>query len=54
MIEKFFGRMKKGKGVSAQGSGNVMQFVMRHPIIVGMGFAKALLQKGKPATQTPS
>jgi glycosyltransferase involved in cell wall biosynthesis len=45
MIEKFFNRAKKGKGVSSKGSGQVFKFVFRHPIIVGVGFLKALTSK---------
>ncbi|MBT4119746.1 MAG: glycosyltransferase [Candidatus Peribacter sp.] len=45
MIEKFLNRVKHGKGTSKKGSGQVVHFVLRHPIVVGVGFVKALAKK---------
>ncbi|MDP6561359.1 MAG: glycosyltransferase [Candidatus Peribacteraceae bacterium] len=50
MIEKFLNRMKHGKGASSKGSGQVFSFVIKHPIIVGVGFVRAIIKK---TTQTP-
>lgn len=51
MAYKFLYRVKKGKGVSAKGGGQVVRFVLRHPLIVSMGFARALWRR---ITKTPS
>lgn len=47
MIEKFINRVKHKKGVSKKGSRQVLYFILRHPVVVSIGFVRAI-------TQTPS
>jgi hypothetical protein len=41
MIEKFFNRVKHGKSTTSKGGGQVIKFVVRHPILVGISTLKA-------------
>lgn len=45
MIEKFLNRMKHNKGVSSEGGGQVIKFVLRHPLVVGAGLVRAVWKR---------
>ncbi|MCA9370334.1 MAG: glycosyltransferase [Candidatus Peregrinibacteria bacterium] len=42
MIGKFFNRVKHKKGVSSSGSGQVVRFALRHPVLIAIALLKRL------------
>ncbi len=40
MVAKFFGRRNSGKKTSAQGSGQLLRFCLRHPLLIGKSILK--------------
>lgn len=45
MAAKFLMRVKKGKGVSSKGGGQVVNFVLRHPFMVGVAVLKVVWKR---------
>lgn len=42
MVQKFFGRVKAGKQVKAAGSGLLMRFILRHPMLFAGAFMRSI------------
>jgi glycosyltransferase involved in cell wall biosynthesis len=48
MVEKFFGRVKKGGRVSTKGSGVLRSFCLRHPILIATLIVKHFVKRPRP------